>query len=597
LKIIKKFSLVVLLAAVSTVSSVGQDTHNFTQFYFNPALLNPSYTGSDGKIALYASFRKQWAGIEGSPTIGSFSLQTALQSGVNIGLNASNDRNGLLSTSGALLTGGYTLPITPTNFIRFGISIGAAWNKVDMINLRFGSTVPDAVQSTLLAKNMQVLGNVGLSFHSSTFHGGVSVPNIFQPVYLSAESFSVSKVSPFETVIIHASNRFYFAKDKNVFEPYLIYRYHQNGPAQLEAAAVVHLQNALWLGGSYKQDFGISALAGFKVKGQIAIGYSYSLKNTGQNKISSPSHEINLGVLFGERHKRIPAYSFVNTDKDKKTAKELQASKKQHDIAKQKALDRQRAVDKQKREVIAKKSATAAKKDAVTARNNPTKVENHTGGPRLKQKEDYLTNGNQKDPVKTDPVKTDPVKTDPVNTDPVKTDVVKNDPVKTDAVKTDPIKTDIVKTDPVKTDPIKTDPAKKDPVVLTDQEQHADEQDKIKRLTDHSADPDEHHGLENEEHPHAERHEFVKRGNHIDEMEIGDYIIAGVFRAKENAKHFSDGLAKLGFSISDFGYLTEKNLWYVYLGETDDIDMARRERDKYRKMKMFKDCWLLTVHH
>jgi Bacteroidetes-specific putative membrane protein len=575
----KKVSLGVIFLVVCSFSSVAQDTHNFTQFYFNPALLNPSFTGSDGRVAMYAAYRKQWSGVEGAPTIANFSLQAALPSRLNIGFSASNDKNGLLSNSGLLFTGGYSIPLSDINSLRFGISVGAAWNKVDLLSMRF-STASDPVQASLLASNMQVLGNVGLSFHSPTFHAGISVPNIFDPAYLSTESFTISKVNPFGTIIAHASNRFYFAKDKNIFEPYLIYRYNQAGPSQIEAAAVLHLQNAVWFGGSYKQNFGISALAGFKLKGKTAVGYSYTMKNTGTNQLSAPSHEIQIGILLGTRLKKIHAYSFVDTEKEKKrakTLKELQAEKKQRDLANKLAME------KKQKQIQASKVPVKVppKKDPVVAK---------------------------KDPVKTDPVvvKKDPVK-EPVKTDPV---IAQKDPVK-EPVKTDPVvvSKDPVKTDPAKIDPTKTvDPAgggprmkqKADPLQFGSEEekvQHEEEQEKIKRLGEHADDPDEHHGLEDTEHPHKERHEFVKRGTHVDEMEVGDYIIAGVFKSKENAKHFSDGLVSLGFSISDFGYQTERNLWYVYLGETDDLDMAKRERDKYRKMKMFKDCWLLTVQH
>jgi hypothetical protein len=52
----------------------------------------------------------------------------------------------------------------------------------------------------------------------------------------------------------------------------------------------------------------------------------------------------------------------------------------------------------------------------------------------------------------------------------------------------------------------------------------------------------------------------------------------------------------MGFA-ADYGHLTEKNLWYVYLIQTTDINAARAERDRLRKMKLFRDAWLLTVHH
>jgi hypothetical protein len=47
---------------------------------------------------------------------------------------------------------------------------------------------------------------------------------------------------------------------------------------------------------------------------------------------------------------------------------------------------------------------------------------------------------------------------------------------------------------------------------------------------------------------------------------------------------------------ADYGHLTVKNLWYVYIVKTSDINEARAARDKYRQMKIFKDAWLLTTH-
>jgi hypothetical protein len=120
-----------------------------------------------------------------------------------------------------------------------------------------------------------------------------------------------------------------------------------------------------------------------------------------------------------------------------------------------------------------------------------------------------------------------------------------------------------------------------------------DEKERLSRLALHANDPDEHHGETG--HPNAERHEFVKRGGHAKELEVSDYVVSGVFKQESNAKHFADGLKKLGFKAS-YGHLTEKAVWYVYLHKSNDINLARSERDRYRKMKIFRDAWLLTVH-
>ena len=92
------------------------------------------------------------------------------------------------------------------------------------------------------------------------------------------------------------------------------------------------------------------------------------------------------------------------------------------------------------------------------------------------------------------------------------------------------------------------------------------------------------------------RHEFATRGNHKNELNLGDYVIGGAFASEENAKHMTDELKKDGFSTTGYGYLSSKKAWYIYLSVCDDIEIAKAERDKYQKLKMFKDAWLLTVH-
>lgn len=98
-----------------------------------------------------------------------------------------------------------------------------------------------------------------------------------------------------------------------------------------------------------------------------------------------------------------------------------------------------------------------------------------------------------------------------------------------------------------------------------------------------------------DENVHAQRHEFVKRGNHAEELKLGDYVVVGVFQGKGNAKSMARELKKLSYANAAYGYLTNKNLWYVHLGTAADIETARNDRDKIKKMKMFKEAWLLTV--
>src|SRR5258706_3816222 len=266
-----RFYFTLLVAGTLSFQGFGQDISNFTQFFINPYTLNPSYAGVEGRTALFAGYRKQWSAIDGAPVITNFSLHTPLNKTLNFGMALASDKRGITQVSSGMVTIGYTAAIDNTTSVRFALSAGYGFNSVDFTNV---GNLNDPALASLMTKNSFLIGNAGVSFHKKTFHGGIAMPNIFQSVYLSKDAFSITALKPFEAIVVHASNRFYFNNDQNVFEPYLIYRLNGSLPSQLEAAAIVHLQHLMWVGASYKQQFGISGLLGFKVQNQFAIGFS-----------------------------------------------------------------------------------------------------------------------------------------------------------------------------------------------------------------------------------------------------------------------------------------------------------------------------------
>jgi type IX secretion system PorP/SprF family membrane protein len=510
---------VLLLFCISTLS-LAQDQTNFTQFYLNPYLYNPSYVGIDGQSALSIIYRKQWMTVEGAPTIANFSLQTPISARAGFGLSVTNDARGLLNNSSVLLTFGYNVPLAKQAFIRFGISGGGAWNTVDMAKLE--SMNDDPALGNILDNNASIVGNAGISLHIKTFQFGASMPSIFSPSYLSEDQFSITEIKPFQSIIINASNRFYFGDDKHIFEPYALYRINADLPPQFEVAGILHLNHLIWVGGSYKEEFGISALGGLKVKNSLAIGASYSVQNSGANELNSPSFEISLNLLLGKRKKNAPLYSFVNTVKEKekkplrKSASELIAEKrKAEEEARKKHLEEQAKIKKEEEEAKKRVDELARKaREEEAERTRLAEEQRAREAEEAKAREAEIAKNAAPAPV------------------------VKEEPA------------------PVVTPP----PATVTPPPAVDNG----------------------------------RHETFKRGAHSKELGTGDYVIAGVFSSEANATRYTNGLKQLGYQASN-GFLTHKQLWYVWVYRSENINEARVERDKLRKLRMFKDAWLLTI--
>jgi hypothetical protein len=92
------------------------------------------------------------------------------------------------------------------------------------------------------------------------------------------------------------------------------------------------------------------------------------------------------------------------------------------------------------------------------------------------------------------------------------------------------------------------------------------------------------------------RYEIVTKGNNSDELAPAHYVIVGAFKAKENASRYSKLLEDGGYPNA-FGYASEKNVYYVHVFQSADLNEARKTRDGFRKIKdfQFQASWVLTV--
>ncbi len=643
-----KYLILFFLASFSNLT-FAQDTGNFTQFFFNPYSLNPSFAGIDGSSALFLAYRKQWSGIEGSPTIANFSYHAPLKSRLSMGVNVANDKRGILSNSGLLITVAYSVPLGEEKYIRFGISGGGSWNTVDLNKIQNQNLGSDPALVNLLNQHSSIIGNAGISLHIKSFHIGAALPNLFTPSYVSKDAFTVTEVQPFQALVLHASNRFYFADNKHVFEPYAVYRINNGLPSQYEFAGVLHLSHLVWLGGSYKQDFGISALGGIKVKNRFAVGASYTVKNTGVNELSFPTYEVHLSILGGASKSKtksksktsqpLPMYSFVHTELPKKTktqllnenylaaiakadkaftAKNFEESRlSYYEAQKYKPTEsypktRIAEIDK----IIAYTSKIKKANTELAAKNYQQALTDYEAASTLSPNEQY-----PKDKIAEINALMAAMNTEGGDKK-YKDAIAKADKAMT-AKNYEEAKiaySEALQIRPSENYP-KTQVKEADKAIsyqanIRKADGELSSKSYVEALADYEAAsllyPKEQYPKDKiaeintlrasiktpeiTEVAPVERHETVKRGSNAQELKTGNYVIAGVFGSIANAKSMARRLVDTGFN-ANYGFLTEKNLWYVHIFAGDDINETRSVRDKYRKMPIFKDAWLLTVQN
>lgn len=624
-----------------TFSVEAQDQTGFTHFFINPYVLNSSYAGLDGQPAASIIYRRQWMTIDGAPTITNLSLHAPMNDRVGAGVNITNDSKGFFNNTTLLLSAAYHVPVGDHSFVRFGLSAGGSWNTIDMKKLE---GISDPALGSALDQSASLAGNAGVSFHHKTFNAGIALPALFSPSYVSEDAFSVKEVKPFEALTFHATNRFYFNHNKNIFEPYLLYHLNTALPSQVEVAGIVHLNHLVWAGVSYKQDFGISGLGGVKLKNSLAIGASYSIPRSGVDVLNSPSFEVSLNYLFGKHRKNAPVYSFVNAVKQRERAqtataqhgptwrqKQIEAEQRRRDEARQHAGEvtktppataesaKQQTPPARTEEqpMAAEKPATAPAKETEpkTEVKQPAKTEVKEPA----QQQPQVAREEPRPEPKEIPVEREPEVKQPVETAKTEPEATTAKPEVPAAQPEAAPQVQIVKTEP---EPVVLQPEEAKPVqeeqkpvrdepapVVVEQAPDTQQPDATGPVVTEQAPADAPPKAEQPQEAHpAEpapqivqtttrdgvRHEIMKRGSHTHELEASQYVVVGSFKSIENAKHFSEGLRSLNYNTR-YGHLTPTGLWYVYILKTDNLEAARAEQKRITKTFLLRDAWILTV--
>jgi len=294
----------ILIFALMLTSYAGfaQQDAQYTQYMYNTININPAYAGSRGVMSVFGLHRTQWVGLDGAPTTNTFSFNTPISnSNLGVGFSLVNDRIGPTSDNTISADISYTIPMNEVYKLSFGVNASGNIFNLDTDKL-------DPAQAN--DPNLQNFNNefspnfgAGVYLHSDKLYLGLSVPNFLQD----------SKYNDNEVAVFQERMNFYFiggyvfdVSQSIKFKPAVLTKMVAGSPLQVDASANFLFFDKFMLGGAYRWDAAVSALAGFQVTDGLFIGYSYDMETTQLRRYNSGSHEVFLRFeLFNKVSKMV----------------------------------------------------------------------------------------------------------------------------------------------------------------------------------------------------------------------------------------------------------------------------------------------------
>lgn len=94
---------------------------------------------------------------------------------------------------------------------------------------------------------------------------------------------------------------------------------------------------------------------------------------------------------------------------------------------------------------------------------------------------------------------------------------------------------------------------------------------------------------------HNDETVVVQRGDHMFELQGGYFVVVAAFDEFRHAESYDDVLYEHGISDVKFGYVTQKEHWYVYVHHHDTLEEARRDLGVLKANPNIADPWILHV--
>lgn len=287
---------------ISGVSAYAQQDPLFTQYMFNPVMVNPGYTGSREVISSVLLYRHQWVGFTGAPKTQTFSTHMPLKrQKIAVGLQLMHDQIGPKNTMGYFLSYAYRFRLERGK-LSLGLRAGAYDYRYnwDMIDYRDNT---DMYNNQGTTRDFVPNFDFGAYYFTKKEYAGLAFSHIGNPRgFTSRDSSYITKLFMHFTL---TAGKAFIINDDVTFRPSLIIRNSGLSKADADLNLSFLFKNVFWIGVAGRTNYGAMALVEYNITPNLRAGYSYDFNFNKLRSTNSGSHEIFIGYDIDIRHNRI----------------------------------------------------------------------------------------------------------------------------------------------------------------------------------------------------------------------------------------------------------------------------------------------------
>ncbi|WP_396633209.1 PorP/SprF family type IX secretion system membrane protein [Maribacter sp. R86514] len=302
----RHIAFIAFIFLVSFSNLKAQQTPSFSEYNYNPYLINSAFAGLAPSAEIGISNTGTFNQFEGSPKSFALSFHSPFNRGkIGLGAGLFRDEVGVTTSTNAFATYSYKIffdtkknrpywQLYTPNSLSFSISPGVQQYQDNLLELGI-------MDDPNFAMNINAtIPTVGLGFllNLADVYVGFSTPNVIGDMLVSDDNVEINV--PYYGYLGY---RFFSSRFEDLMiKPNLLLKYENGAPFQLDMNISVSYRNKFELGTGYRTNSSINLLAGVYLFKNIRAIYSYNVA-TNDSPLGN-THGIIATYRFGEGFSR-----------------------------------------------------------------------------------------------------------------------------------------------------------------------------------------------------------------------------------------------------------------------------------------------------
>ncbi len=288
----RKILIIFFLFPVSLISQ--QDSY-LSLFRYNMLLVNPAFSGAEGKHVMSLTSRNQWSEAEDSPKTTALSYSVASGKNVGLGISILSDKIFIENQTTITADFSYRLTLTNGSALLLGIKAGGNSYSSDPSMLRGYNSEIDPLKKSLSSFNPNL--GVGFLYQSSNLWFSGSMPRLFNSQREDGDLVVQSR-DRIHTYL--AGGVSFLINDKFSIKPNLMFRQTKGINSVTDLGLKGGYLDVFELGFSIRTGSIFSSQAILKINENLTLGYAYdTFSNDQLSGLSLKAHEIAIQFKLG----------------------------------------------------------------------------------------------------------------------------------------------------------------------------------------------------------------------------------------------------------------------------------------------------------